>query len=135
MEIIDLPDAYYTVPVLCTDQKHLYLVLAQCRYCSVNVREIYINTLAYQIASHNYKNRCRIDQKIRSCHSSYATWYTLFKAFAAVKNTALKKASGYFDSVCILNNNAQIELQWWEYNMKGIVRSFNQKNRKKVFGD
>ena len=47
--------------------------------------------------------------------------------------TALRKASGYFDSMCILNNNAQIELQWWEYNIKGIVTSFSQKNQKKSF--
>ena len=37
------------------------------------------------------------------------------------KNTALKKAGGNFDSMCILDNNAQIELQWWEHN----INTFN----------
>ena len=37
------------------------------------------------------------------------------------KNTALKKARGNFDSMCILDNNAQIELQWWEHN----INTFN----------
>ena len=29
------------------------------------------------------------------------------------KNTALKKGGGNFDSMCILENNAQMQLQWW----------------------
>ena len=33
----------------------------------------------------------------------------------------MKKASGNFDSMCILDNNAQIELQWWEHN----INTFN----------
>ena len=37
------------------------------------------------------------------------------------KNTALKKAGRNFDSMCILDNNAQIELQWWEHN----INTFN----------
>ena len=34
------------------------------------------------------------------------------------KSTALKKSRLNFDSMCILDNNSQIELQWWESNIK-----------------
>ena len=34
------------------------------------------------------------------------------------KNIALKKSRLNFDSMCILDNNSQIELQWWESNIK-----------------
>ena len=37
-------------------------------------------------------------------------WQTLFMAITPVKNTALKKGGGNFDSMCILENNAQIQL-------------------------
>ena len=33
------------------------------------------------------------------------------------KNTALKKAGESVDRICILDNNVQIELQWWEHNI------------------
>ena len=36
------------------------------------------------------------------------------------KNTALKKARGNFYSMCILDNNTQTELQWWENNIKTL---------------
>ena len=36
------------------------------------------------------------------------------------KNTALKKAKENFDSMCILDNNAQTKLQWWEHNIKNV---------------
>ena len=42
MASTDLLDAYYTVPVLCMDQK----------YCYFKFREIYINTHAYQMVSY-----------------------------------------------------------------------------------
>ena len=45
----------------------------------------------------------------------------IYGIYTSQKNTALKKARGNFDSMCILDNNAQIELQWWEYN----INTFN----------
>ena len=39
-------------------------------------------------------------------------------AFPPVKNSALKKTRGNFESMCVLCNNAQIEVQWWEHNIK-----------------
>ena len=36
------------------------------------------------------------------------------------KNKTLKKARRNFDSMCILDNNAQIELQWWEHNINNF---------------
>ena len=34
------------------------------------------------------------------------------------QNKVLKKAGGNFTSMCILDNYAQTELQWWENNIK-----------------
>ena len=39
-------------------------------------------------------------------------------AFTPVTKQVLKKAGGNFTSMCILDNYAQTELQWWENNIK-----------------
>ena len=41
----------------------------------------------------------------------------IYRIYTSQK-TALKKAVGNFNSMCILDNNAQTELQWWEHNIK-----------------
>ena len=40
----------------------------------------------------------------------------IYGIYTNQKKAALKKARGNFDSMCILVNNAQTELQWWEHN-------------------
>ena len=52
------------------------------------------------------------------------------------KNTALKKAGENFDSICILDNNVQIELQWWKHSIS-IFNIINQNvlPKIKIFSD
>ena len=42
-------------------------------------------------------------------------------AFTPVKKHSFEETGGNFDSMCILDHNAQIELQWWEHD----INTFN----------